>query len=190
MYLQKQESAGNAMAIDMRKYDELLEKQYEKHFGKVVKVVGLTIESIGPDAKLNDMCYIVPKNGGNRVKAEVVGFRDDRVLLMPYDNVEGVGLGSYVENSGAPLKVYADDSLLGKTLDGLGVPIDGTQLEHKGTGYSVEAMPPDPLKRKIIDEVLPLGVKAVDGLNTIGKGQRIGHPVPPRKERRAWLGHT
>lgn len=174
MYLQKQESAGNAMAIDMRKYDELLEKQYEKHFGKVVKVVGLTIESIGPDAKLNDMCYIVPKNGGDRVKAEVVGFRDDRVLLMPYDNVEGVGLGSYVENSGAPLKVYADDSLLGKTLDGLGVPIDGTQLEHKGTGYSVEAMPPDPLKRKIIDEVLPLGVKAVDGLNTIGKGQRIG----------------
>ena len=162
------------MAIDMRKYDELLEKQYEKHFGKVAKVVGLTIESIGPDAKLNDMCYIIPKNGGEAVKAEVVGFRDDRVLLMPYDNVEGVGLGSYVENSGAPLKVYADDTLLGKTLDGLGIPIDGTQLEQKGAGYSVEATPPDPLKRKIIDEVLPLGVKAVDGLNTIGKGQRIG----------------
>ena len=162
------------MAIDMRKYDELLEKQYEKHFGKVAKVVGLTIESIGPDAKLNDMCYIIPKNGGEAVKAEVVGFRDDRVLLMPYDNVEGVGLGSYVENSGAPLKVYADDTLLGKTLDGLGIPIDGTQLEQKGVGYSVEATPPDPLKRKIIDEVLPLGVKAVDGLNTIGKGQRIG----------------
>ena len=162
------------MAIDMRKYDELLEKQYEKHFGKVAKVVGLTIESIGPDAKLNDMCYIIPKNGGEAVKAEVVGFRDDRVLLMPYDNVEGVGLGSYVENSGAPLKVYADDTLLGKTLDGLGIPIDGTQLEQKGAGYSVEATTPDPLKRKIIDEVLPLGVKAVDGLNTIGKGQRIG----------------
>ena len=162
------------MAIDMRKYDELLEKQYEKHFGKVAKVVGLTIESIGPDAKLNDMCYIIPRNGGEAVKAEVVGFRDDRVLLMPYDNVEGVGLGSYVENSGAPLKVYADDTLLGKTLDGLGIPIDGTQLEQKGAGYSVEATPPDPLKRKIIDEVLPLGVKAVDGLNTIGKGQRIG----------------
>lgn len=162
------------MAIDMRKYDELLEKQYEKHFGKVAKVVGLTIESIGPDAKLNDMCYIIPKNGGEAVKAEVVGFRDDRVLLMPYDNVEGVGLGSYVENSGAPLKVYADDTLLGKTLDGLGIPIDGTRLEQKGVGYSVEATPPDPLKRKIIDEVLPLGVKAVDGLNTIGKGQRIG----------------
>ena len=119
------------MAIDMRKYDELLEKQYEKHFGKVAKVVGLTIESIGPDAKLNDMCYIIPKNGGEAVKAEVVGFRDDRVLLMPYDNVEGVGLGSYVENSGAPLKVYADDTLLGKTLDGLVIPIDVTLLDQK-----------------------------------------------------------
>lgn len=162
------------MAIDLHKYESLLEKQYEKRLGKVVKVVGLTIESIGPDAKLNDMCYIIPQNGGEPLKAEVVGFRDDRVLLMPYDNVEGVGLGSWVENSGAPLKVYASDDLLGKTLDGLGVPIDGSQIDNGGEGYSVEAMPPDPLKRKIIDEVLPLGVKAVDGLNTIGKGQRIG----------------
>lgn len=162
------------MAIDLHKYEALLDKQYERKLGKVVKVVGLTIESIGPDAKLNDMCYIIPKNGGEAVKAEVVGFRDERVLLMPYDSVEGVGLGSRVENSGAPLKVYASDELLGKTLDGIGVPIDGSELSQKGEGYSVEAMPPDPLKRKIIDEVLPLGVKAVDGLNTIGKGQRIG----------------
>lgn len=162
------------MAIDLHKYESLFEKHYEKRLGKVVKVVGLTIESIGPDAKLNDMCYIIPKNGGEPLKAEVVGFRDDRVLLMPYDNVEGVGLGSRVENSGAPLKVHASDALLGKTLDGLGVPIDGSELDKDGEGYSVEAMPPDPLKRKIIDEVLPLGVKAVDGLNTIGKGQRIG----------------
>ena len=147
------------MAVDFRKYEQLLEKRYEKHLGKVVKVVGLTIESIGPDAKLNDMCYIIPKNGGEPLKAEVVGFRDDRVLLMPYDNVEGVGLGSRVENSGAPLKVYASETLLGKTLDGLGQPIDGTQLNRSGSGYSVEAMPPDPLKRQIIAEVLPLGVK-------------------------------
>lgn len=160
--------------MDFRKFDALLNKSYEKHLGKVVKVVGLTIESIGPDAKLNDMCYIIPKNGGEALRAEVVGFRDDRVLLMPYDNVEGVGLGSRVENSGAPLQVYATDDLLGKTLDGLGEPIDGSQLSKGGQKYSVEAMPPDPLKRQIIDQVLPLGVKAVDGLNTIGKGQRIG----------------
>ena len=160
--------------IDFSKYNMLLEQSYEKKLGKVAKVVGLTIESIGPSAKLNDLCHIITKDTNHIISAEVVGFRDDRVLLMPYDQTEGVGLGSRVENSGAPLKVYASETLLGKTLDGLGQPIDGTQLNRSGSGYSVEAMPPDPLKRQIIDEVLPLGVKAVDGLNTIGKGQRIG----------------
>lgn len=160
------------MLVDFDKYTQLFDKNYEKRLGKVVKVVGLTIESIGPDAKLNDLCHIITK-GNDVVKAEVVGFRDDRVLLMPYDNVEGVGLGSRVENTGAPLKVFVDDSLLGKTLDGLGVSMDNSEIA--GTiGYSVEAQPPDPLKRQLIDEVLPLGVKAVDGLITVGKGQRIG----------------
>ena len=160
------------LSIDLEKYEALLDKSYEKRLGKVVKVVGLTIESIGPDAKLNDLCQIICKNQ-QIVNAEVVGFRDDRVLLMPFDNVEGVGLGSRVENTGLPLKVMVGDELLGKTLDGLGNPIDGSTLAVSG-GYPVEAAPPDPLKRKIIDTVLPLGVKAVDGLMTVGKGQRIG----------------
>lgn len=160
------------VGIDFDKYRELFDKNYEKRLGKVVKVVGLTIESIGPDAKLDDLCTIITKRG-QIVKAEVVGFKDDRVLLMPYDNVEGVGLGSRVENTGRPLQVMAGDELLGKTLDGLGRPIDDSQL-HCTSSYSVEADPPDPLKRKIIDQVLPLGVKAVDGMITVGKGQRIG----------------
>lgn len=159
--------------IDISKYEELLDRTYEKRFGKVVKVVGLTIESIGPDAKLNDLCHIISKDKKQIVNAEVVGFRDDRVLLMPYDNMEGVGLGSQVENTNAPLKVFVGDELLGKTLDGLGQPIDESSLACNLT-YSVEATPPDPMKRKIIDEVLPLGVKAVDGMITVGKGQRIG----------------
>lgn len=162
------------MLVNMEKYNCLLEKNYEKQLGKVVKVVGLTVESVGPDAKLNDLCLITPKGSIQAIKAEVVGFRDDRVLLMPYDNIEGVGLGSQVENTGEPLKVMVGEQLLGKTLDGLGVPIDGSDLESGGEGYSVEAAPPDPLKRKLIDQVLPLGVKAVDGLITVGKGQRIG----------------
>lgn len=162
------------MLVNMEKYNCLLEKNYEKQLGKVVKVVGLTVESVGPDAKLNDLCLITPKGSVQAIKAEVVGFRDDRVLLMPYDNIEGVGLGSQVENTGEPLKVMVGEQLLGKTLDGLGVPIDGSSLESGGEGYSVEAAPPDPLKRKLIDQVLPLGVKAVDGLITVGKGQRIG----------------
>ncbi len=158
---------------NFEKYYSLLDRTYEKKLGKVVKVVGLTIESIGPEAKLNDLCNIISKDKRTVVKAEVVGFRDNRVLLMPYDNVEGVGLGSSVENTGFPLKVKVGNDLLGKVVDGLGVPLTGEEIDG-GEFYSVEAEPPDPLKRKLIDSVLPLGVKAVDGLITIGKGQRIG----------------
>ena len=160
--------------IHFDRYEALLDRSYVKHLGKVAKVVGLTIESIGPMAKLNDLCLIRSNSAAGVVKAEVVGFRDDRVLLMPYDNVEGVGLGSWVENTGAPLQVPVSEELLGLTLDGVGEPMNADGLGADCAHYSVEAAPPDPLSRKIIDEVLTLGVKAVDGLLTIGKGQRIG----------------
>lgn len=159
--------------MDLSKYNMLLEQPFEKRLGKVAKVVGLTVESIGPNAKLNDLCKIITRDTNQVINAEVVGFRDDRVLLMPYDLTEGVGVGSRVENTGAPLKVLVSDNVLGKVLDGLGVPMNDEELSG-GTPYSVEAEPPDPLSRKLIDEVLPLGVKAVDALMTIGKGQRIG----------------
>lgn len=159
--------------IDLSKYKILLNQSYEKKLGKVAKVVGLTVESIGPAAKLNDLCHIITQDKDQVINAEVVGFRDDRVLLMPYDQTVGVGLGSRVENTGAPLKVMVGDELLGKVLDGLGNPIDGSEI-HCSCGYSVLAQPPDPLTRELIDTVLPLGVKAVDGLITVGKGQRIG----------------
>lgn len=160
--------------IHFDRYEALLDRSYVKHLGKVAKVVELTIESIGPMAKLNDLCLIRSNSAAGVVKAEVVGFRDDRVLLMPYDNVEGVGLGSWVENTGAPLQVPVSEELLGLTLDGVGEPMNADSLGADCAHYSVEAAPPDPLSRKIIDEVLTLGVKAVDGLLTIGKGQRIG----------------
>ena len=155
------------------KYEQLFQKSYVKELGKVVKVVGLTIESVGPPAKLNDVCVITSKDGTHSVNAEVVGFKDNRILLMPFESVDGIGLGAYVENTKEPLQVMVGDEILGKTLDGLGRPIDGEELFVAKT-YPVEASAPDPLKRKIIDEVLPLGVKAVDGLTSLGKGQRIG----------------
>lgn len=155
------------------KYKIIFNKSYEKKLGKVIKVVGLTVESIGPAAKLNDLCHIISDNGRVSVDAEVVGFRDDRVLLMPYGVTTGVGPGSYVENTGEPLKVAVGKGLLGHALDGLGNPIDGEEIECEAY-YSVEHTPPDPLDRQLIDSVLPLGVKAVDGLMTVGKGQRIG----------------
>lgn len=161
-------------SINFEKYDALLEKSFVSQLGKVSKVVGLTVESIGPNAKLNDMCLIKSNTKEEPVKAEVVGFRDDRVLLMPYDDVGGVGLGSWVQNTGAPLQVAVSEELLGCTLDGVGNPMTREALDALCPRYSVEASPPDPLKREIIADALPLGVKAVDGLITVGKGQRIG----------------
>lgn len=161
--------------INFAKYANLIEDSYFKIRGKVVNVVGLTIETAGPSAKLGDICMVYPSlkdSTAYPALAEVVGFKAGRNLLMPYQDVEGIGPGSIVENTGTPLKVKVDESLLGHTLDGLGNP-DGDFIPT-GEEYSVEAKPPDPMSRKIIDEVLPLGVKAVDGLITVGKGQRIG----------------
>lgn len=151
-----------------------MDRSFASQLGKVAKVVGLTIESIGPGAKLNDLCLIKSNTREEPVKAEVVGFRDDRVLLMPYDDVEGVGLGSWVENTGAPLQVAVSEELLGCTLNGVGEPMSDFSLPENCPRYSVEAEPPDPLTREIIADALPLGVKAVDGMITVGKGQRIG----------------
>ena len=160
--------------IDVEKYRKLKEQTYFRKYGKVAKVVGLTVESVGPDARLGDLCRIFSAGDSTRdIMAEVVGFKDKRVLLMPYDDVEGISAGCIVENTGHPLMVQVGDELLGKTVDGLGRPIDGQEI--KSNHYRpVEAPPPDPLDRTIISEVLPLGVKAVDGLITLGKGQRIG----------------
>lgn len=160
--------------IDFSKYEKLLHKKYVKKLGKVINVVGLTIESNGPEAKLEDLCrIIVDEETDKYVMAEVVGFKDGKTLLMPYESTEGIGYGCIVENLGFPLSVRVGDEMLGMCLDGLGNPLDGTELVT-ACSYPVEAPPPDPLERVIISEPLPLGVKAVDGLMTIGKGQRIG----------------
>lgn len=160
-------------AINFEKYKKVNEMTFYKKLGKVVNVVGLTIESLGPDARLADMCHIIPGDETKKpILAEVVGFRDSKTLLMPYESTSGIGSGCIVENLGHPLTVNVSDELLGKTLDGLGNPSDGTVIN--GREYPVEAAPPDPMDRVIINEVLPLGVKAVDGLLTVGKGQRIG----------------
>ena len=160
--------------MNLYKYDALKQKTYFKRLGKVVNVVGLTIESNGPDAKLDDLCRIIVDKDENRfIMAEVIGFKDGKTLLMPFETTEGIGSGCIVENMGYPLSVSVGEDMLGLTLDGLGRPIDGS--EYIGTDtYRIDAPSPDPLSREIITEPLPLGVKAVDGLITLGKGQRIG----------------
>lgn len=162
------------MEINLDKYLELAENVYFDRFGKVVKIVGLTIESVGPEAKLGDVCRILIDAQQNiQVLAEVVGFRESRLVLMPFDTITGIGVGCIVENTGRPLSVYAGDDLLGQVLDGIG-RTSGAREYGKGAFYPIESLPPDPMERTIIDQVLQLGVKAVDGLITVGKGQRIG----------------
>ena len=163
------------MLKEAEKYLKLLDGQYYKCFGKVVKVVGLTIESVGPEARLNDLCKIyLEETQTQYVIAEVVGFHDSHLILMPFEDVEGVGVGCIVENTGHPLSISVGNELLGHTVDGIGRITDSDVEIETGYKYPVEAPPPDPMNRMIISEVLPLGVKAVDGLITVGKGQRIG----------------
>lgn len=159
--------------FDIEKYNTLLCRDYADHYGKVSKVVGLTVESVGPPCKLGDLCEIISKDGATSVQAEVVGFRDNKVLFMPYDSVDGIGIGATVKNTGNVLSVKVGDELLGHVLDGIGRPMDGKEIICDKE-YPIDAPAPDPLKRKLISDVLPLGVKAIDSLLTIGKGQRIG----------------
>lgn len=159
--------------INFDKYIELKNRSFHKAQGKIANSVGLTLESLGPEAKLADVCTISEKNSNKVIgMAEVVGFRDGKLLLMPYSNLEGISAGCVVENTNRPLEVMVGDELLGHTLNGLGIPDE--DMDFTGLSYPVEAAPPDPMKREIIDTPLTLGVRAVDGLLTVGKGQRIG----------------
>ncbi len=143
------------------------------HSGRVSQIVGLTIESIGPTTNIGDLCLIQPRKGRG-IPAEVVGFRDQKVLLMPLSDLTGVGPGSLVTATGSPLMVPVGEALLGRILDGLGQPMD-----HKGyvpvTKYrSVQGSIPQPLERQRIKDHLSVGVRAIDGVLTCGRGQRIG----------------
>ena len=159
--------------MDIKKYEAFLDKNYVKELGRVKKVVGLTMESFGPDVVLDDVCKVTSTDHKIETRAEVIGFKDDNVLLMPYEEIGGIGVGSMVENLGEKFSVKVGEELLGRKLNGLGEPMDGEPIKTMDT-YPAEAAPPDPLKREMIKETLTLGVKAVDGLLTIGKGQRIG----------------
>ncbi len=161
--------------FDLGKYRQTLENgSYIKYCGKVSQVVGLTIESCGPAVNIGELCYIHTNRKENRIMAEVVGFKNDKVLLMPLGDMSGVGSGSLVVAAGHSLRVRVGEALIGRVLDGLGNPIDDKGPLDAHDFYPVENTPPDPMSRNRISEPLSLGVKAMDGLLTVGKGQRIG----------------
>ncbi len=142
--------------------------------GTVSKVIGMTVESKGPMVKMGDICKIYPNRGEGSILAEVVGFRDQYVILMPFGNVAGIGIGNKVTATGMEYLVPVGENLKGRILDALGRPMDGNGSVSCETSYPVENQPPSPLERRRIKEVLPLGVRAIDTLLTMGKGQRVG----------------
>ncbi len=143
-------------------------------YGKVSRVVGFAVESIGPECRIGTVCDIFDKDGGRRFPAEVMGFKDNRVLLMPLEEVQGIGPGSRVVARQAQAYIPVGRQLLGRVLDGIGHPIDGKGPIETTEQYPIYAQPLNPLKRKRISHPLDLGVRALNGLLTIGCGQRIG----------------
>lgn len=161
--------------INLKKYINAVEdKRFMKYTGNITKVTGLTIESNGPMATIGELCHIYPNGRGEPVLSEVVGFKDDKILLMPLGEMEGISSGSVVVGSGKTLRVNVGDELIGRVLDGLGNPMDGLGPIKSNKFYPVSSPPPNPLDRMVITEPLSLGVSAIDGLLTCGKGQRVG----------------
>lgn len=148
-----------------------------KKFGKVTRVVGLMIESQGPDSSIGDVCKIhvnSPTNGHQIILAEVVGFKDEIVVLMPYSSLREISIGCLVEGTGKPLEVKVGPELIGKVLDSMGEPYEGYSLPRGLVTVPTEKEPPNPMTRPPITERLEVGVKAIDGMLTVGSGQRVG----------------
>jgi len=165
--------------IDSAVFDKHLESinkaQLNVVKGRISQAIGLTLEAVGPRLSLGELCYIRSNYGSHRLtSAEVVGFKNDRILLMPLGEVEGIGPGSELIATGKTLQVKVGMDLQGRVLDGLGEPLDGKGRIKAVATYPVMNSPPNPLERTRIKEVLPVGIRAIDGLNTVGRGQRIG----------------
>jgi len=144
-----------------------------KRSGQVQKVIGLTLEANGPPTYLGEACLLRPAVGGG-VPAEVVGFREGKVLLLPLGEMEGIGPGCEIRALDRVLEVPVGTGLLGRVLNGLGHPMDGAGPIKREGVYPLEAQPPNPLDRSTITEPLTLGIKVVDSMLTCGKGQRLG----------------
>lgn len=146
-----------------------------KRFGKVTRVIGLMIEAKGPESSIGDVCYIhIGHKKKKKIQAEVVGFRDEYVLLMPYATVQDIAPGCIVEATGAPLEIKVGSALVGRVIDALGVPLDGQSLPKGLTAVPIDRQPPNPMTRPPISEPIEVGVKMIDSLLTVGKGQRVG----------------
>jgi len=147
---------------------------FVRRTGSVTQFFGLVVESIGPDVFVGELCEIYSRTQGSPIPAEVIGLKDGRVLLMPYEELRGISLGSEVIATGKAVYVPVGDALLGRVVDAFGVPLDNHGILHADRHYPIYPEPINPLMRTRISEVLETGVRAIDSLLTLGRGQRIG----------------
>ena len=161
--------------VDFKKYHLALNSSSPiSAKGKVTKVVGLVTEAHGPASRLGSICDIYPKGDLPKVKAEVMGFRENRILLMPLGDLRGIGPGSRVVANQQKAQVGVGEGLLGRIIDGLGNPIDGKGCVEIDDMYPLYADPINPLLRRRIRTPLDTGLRSINGLLTIGCGQRMG----------------
>lgn len=144
-----------------------------KRFGKVSGIVGNIVECTGLEASVGEM-YGIQTILGTTIGAEVVGLKDGKTLLMPYDRVVGMKNGCLVESMGESLNVGVGDHLLGRVVDSNGEPMDNLGPVLTSASQPIQNNPPSPMDRAPINEIMFTGVRALDGLNTIGVGQRVG----------------
>ena len=163
------------MSWNKQKYlDIIYNTKTIKQVGKITEIIGLTIESDGPKSSIGDLCYIYNDFNDKPTMAEVVGFKKDKILLMPLASPDGIQPGAKVVNTGEAMKIGVGNQLIGRVLNGLGEPIDSLGEIRFSEYRSTHADAINPLKRKRISEPLALGIKSVDGFATVGKGQRMG----------------
>ncbi len=163
------------MKVELNKYRDRLQQITTASFrGHVTKLVGILVEASGIPATLGSLCRIERAQGGEPLIAEVVGFRGEVALLMPFGEMNGLGVGAPVSSLGKSFTISVGDRLLGRILDGFGRPMDGLGMIPGTSEVPVHREAPNPLERVPIKEVLETGVRAIDGLLTLGRGQRIG----------------
>ncbi len=163
------------MQIDFARYHHILNKINPISVqGRVIKVVGLVIEGHGLEASVGEECEIFHKDGEEPLLTEVVGFSEGKILLMPLGEIQGIGPGNRIVARRTKATVGVGQSLLGRVIDGLGVPIDSKGPLMTTDEYSLYKSTVNPLERRRIQDPLDVGIKAINGLDTIGKGQRMG----------------
>ncbi|MDX9974354.1 MAG: FliI/YscN family ATPase [FCB group bacterium] len=143
-------------------------------YGKVLDVVGMTIEATGPKMRIGDLCYVQGNETAQRTPVEVVGFRGSRILLMPLGDIAGIGPSSLLIPTFKPQSIRVGMELLGRVVDSTGAPMDGGEPINAPHEVPLTAVPPKPMERRRITEPISTGVRAIDACVTCGKGQRVG----------------